>query len=84
MYLCQIFNEKENMEYTVIIHKDEESGWYTGKCVQVPAAMSQGKTIAELMDNMKDALSLVLQCYKDKAKSEHSGERIFYRKLALA
>ena len=69
MYLCQIFNEKENMEYTVIIHKDEESGWYTGKCVQVPAAMSQGKTIAELMDNMKDAISLVLMCRTRDSKS---------------
>ena len=69
MYLCQIFNEKENMEYTVIIHKDEESGWYTGKCVQVPAAMSQGKTIAELMDNMKDAISMVLMCRTRDSKS---------------
>lgn len=57
------------MEYTVIIHKDEESGWYTGKCVQVPAAMSQGKTIAELMDNMKDAISMVLMCRTRDSKS---------------
>ena len=72
------------MEYTVLIHKDEKSGWYTGKCLQIPAAMSQGMTIDELMENMKDAISLVLECYKTQAKSEHSGERIFYRKLAIA
>ena len=45
-----------DMEYTVLIHKDEESGWYSGKCVQIPAAMSQGKTLDELMENMKDAI----------------------------
>lgn len=72
------------MEYTVIIHKDENSGWYSGKCVQIPAAMSQGKTLDELMENMKDAISLVLECYKNQAKSEFTGERVFYRKLAMA
>lgn len=71
------------MEYTVLIHKDETSGWYTGKCIQVPAAMSQGRTLDELMDNMKDAVSLVLECYKEQAKAECSGKRFFYRKLAM-
>jgi predicted RNase H-like HicB family nuclease len=37
------------MEYTIIIEKDPESGWYVGKCIQVPAAMSQGETLDELM-----------------------------------
>ena len=50
------------MEYTVIIHKDEASGWYTGKCVQVPGAMSQGRSLEELMENMRDAISLMLEC----------------------
>ena len=56
------------MEYSVIIHKDEKSGWYTGKCVQVPGAMSQGRTLDELIENMKDAISLMLECYKDEAR----------------
>ena len=47
------------MDYTILIHKDEKSGWYIGKCIQVPGAMSQGETLDELMENMKDAISLV-------------------------
>ena len=70
------------MEYTVIIQKDPESGWYIGKCVQIPAAMSQGETLNELMENMKDAISLVLDYYKEKARKE-SRPGAFYRKLAL-
>ena len=46
--------------------------------------MSQGKTLDELMENMKDAIHLVLECYRDQLKTEYSGERIFYRKLAMA
>lgn len=83
MYLCGVNTKKgNNMEYTIIIEKDPESGWYVGKCIQVPAAMSQGETLDELMENMKDAISLVLDYYKEKArKSSRSG--VFYRKLAL-
>ena len=72
------------MEYTIIIHKDGQSGWYTGKCVQVPGAMSQGRTLDELMDNMKEAISLMLECYRDEARQAYAGEKHFYRKLTLA
>lgn len=71
------------MDYTILIHKDEKSGWYIGKCIQVPSAMSQGETLDELMENMKDAISLVLEYYKEKARSESARERVFYRKLAV-
>lgn len=47
------------MEYTVIIHKDEKNGWYTGQCVQIPGALSQGRSLDELMVNMKEAISLM-------------------------
>ena len=71
------------MEYSVIIHKDEKSGWYTGKCVQVPGAMSQGRSLDELMENMKDAIALMLECYREEAKQAYVGEKYFYRKVAL-
>ena len=63
------------MEYTVIIHKDVETGWYTGKCVQVPGAMSQGKSLDELMENMKDAITLMLECYRDEALEAYAGQK---------
>ncbi len=72
------------MEYTIIIHKDEQSGWYTGKCMQVPGAMSQGRTLDELIENMKDAIRLMLECYRDEALQAYAGEKHFYRKVALA
>ena len=71
------------MEYSVIIHKDEASGWYTGKCLQVPGAMSQGRSLDELMENMKDAISLMLECYREEAKQAYQGEKFFYRKVAV-
>ena len=72
------------MECTVIVTKDPESGWFVGKCVQLPEAMSQGETLDELLDNMKDAISLVLECNKEKSLNAFKGGKIFYRKVAFA
>ena len=72
------------MEYTILVQKDPDSGWYVGRCVQVPGAVSQGETLDELMDNMKDAISLVLDYYRDEAHNEYKQGHSFYRKLAMA
>ncbi|MBR4497519.1 MAG: type II toxin-antitoxin system HicB family antitoxin [Bacteroidales bacterium] len=72
------------MEYTISIQKDAKSGWYCGQCVQLPAAISQGETLNELMENMKDAISLVLEHNKEQLKKNTKGEKTFYRKLAMA
>ena len=55
----------DNVEYTVSIEKDEGC-WYCGQCVQIPGALSQGKTLNELMDNMKEAIGLMTEWQKDK------------------
>lgn len=73
-----------DMKYTVIIKKDPESGWYVGRCAQIPGAVSQGETFAELMENMKDAISLVLEYNSEKARMDFAGQHVFYRNLELA
>ena len=71
------------MEYTVIIHKDEKSGWYTGKCVQVPGAMSQGKTLDELMENMKDAIRISVESRMAEIKKRYEGQDVFYMDVVI-
>ncbi|MBQ7489763.1 MAG: type II toxin-antitoxin system HicB family antitoxin [Bacteroidales bacterium] len=71
------------MEYTIIIEKNPESGWYVGQCMQLPEAISQGETLAELMDNMKDAIELVVEYKKDDMKKRYLNRKVFYRKLTV-
>ena len=47
------------MKFTAIIEKGE-NGWYVGQLEELPAALSQGKTIEELKENLLDALRLLL------------------------
>lgn len=38
-----------------------DDDWYVGKLREIPVVFSQGKTMEELNENIKDALSLMLQ-----------------------
>jgi predicted RNase H-like HicB family nuclease len=45
----------------------DKNSSFSGQCVELPAAISQGKTLEELRQNMKEAILLVLG-------SQHSKE----------
>jgi len=51
-------------EYTVIIEKDED-GFYVGEVVEIPGCYSQGETIEELMENIKEAIQASLEDMND-------------------
>jgi len=63
------------MEYSMSIERTHD-GWYFGKCVQIPEAFSQGKTISELKANVLDAINLILAEYPDRYHLEKSTSSI--------
>lgn len=82
LYLCdKVHRDTSIMEYTIIIEQNPETGMYVGQCLQVPAAISQGNTCEELMDNMKDAIDLVLSYYRDEFIAENKGKNVIYQNL---
>ena len=70
------------MEYTAII-KEVEDGWYMGQCEQVPGAITQGQTIEEVKENLKEAIALVLESEKEHCQRRYEGERFIRRKIAV-
>jgi predicted RNase H-like HicB family nuclease len=56
--------------FTVRLRKDEETGYYAARCVELPEAISQGKTEEEAITNLREALELVLEEYESQAKKE--------------
>lgn len=46
-------------KYFVLVHKDEKNG-YWGECPELPGCFSQGDTVDELMEHMKEAVTLYL------------------------
>ena len=57
-------------KYTVIIEQNPDTGCYVGQCKQLPEALSQGKTVEELMENMKEAVSLAIECLQLEIPAE--------------
>lgn len=47
-----------------------DDGWYVGKIREIPGIFSQGETLEELKENIKEAYRLMLQ--EDKAMPEES------------
>ena len=55
----------KRLELTIMVEKGE-NGYYVGQIVEYPAALSQGLTMDELENNLKDALKLLLQVQKEQ------------------
>jgi predicted RNase H-like HicB family nuclease len=55
------------MQYKVAIHKDEEgyAVWVPG----LPGCWSQGNTVEEALENIKDAIEIYLETAEELAKS---------------
>ena len=54
-------------KFTILIQKAPEGG-YSGQCLEIPAAISQGETVEELKTNMKESIELALESIKDLKK----------------
>ena len=50
---------QDRPEFYVVIERDED-GFYVGEVPQLRACYSQGRTIDELMANMRDVIALCL------------------------
>ena len=58
------------MNYTISI-QENENGWLTGQCEQIPEAISEGKDIDHLMKNMYDVIAEALEIRKDDFLANH-------------
>jgi predicted RNase H-like HicB family nuclease len=56
------------MQYTVIVHNAEEGGYWV-EVPSLPGCYSQGETIDEAMNNVKEAIELHIQGLKDEGQA---------------
>jgi predicted RNase H-like HicB family nuclease len=57
----------ERLRMTIAFDDPDEAGWIVARIVEVPGAMSQGKTREEARENVLDALQVVLAPDDDDA-----------------
>ncbi len=56
--------------FTIRLKKDPDSGWFAVRCVELPEAISQGRTEEEALKNIREAVELVLEERVEEAKRQ--------------
>jgi len=70
------------MKYTAIIEKTNDE-CYIAYCAQVPGANSQGRTLEEAQNNLKEAISLILKSEEELAMAQVKDKKVFYSEIAF-
>jgi predicted RNase H-like HicB family nuclease len=73
----------KKMDLTVLIEKGE-NGYYIGQLEEYPPVVSQGKSIDELKENIKDALGLYLDVQKELLTNEYKKRKVLRRRISFA
>ena len=63
-----------DLKFTAIFEPSEEGG-YVGYVAELPGANSQGETLEETRENLKDAVEMLLDCYREDAETKLSSNR---------
>lgn len=61
-----------NKEFYVVIERDED-GIYVGEVPQLKACYSQGKTVDELMKNIREVIEMCLEELEEESTTEFIG-----------
>lgn len=56
------------MQFTVKLEESDEGG-YTAQCLELPAAISEGDSKDEAIENIKEAIQLVLEVSQEQARA---------------
>lgn len=68
--------------YTAIFERGEQ-GWWIASCPEVPGAMTQGRTIEEARENLKDAIHMMLEVMREDAEKEIEGKEVIRESIEV-
>ena len=66
------------MEYSVIVHKAEEGGYWV-EVPALPGCYSQGESVEETLENVKEAIALYLQTLREEGQDIPKDEEIVFK-----
>lgn len=71
------------MENLTAIYEYTEDGWWVVSVPEIPGAHSQGRTLEEAREMIKDAVTLLLEVRREDADRETEGREVIREPLAL-
>jgi predicted RNase H-like HicB family nuclease len=73
-----------SVDFTISFDSPDEDGWIVARILEVPGAMSQGRTREEARENVLDALRTVLTTDEELAGQDPQADREHLRFVAAA
>ncbi|MBC8450235.1 MAG: type II toxin-antitoxin system HicB family antitoxin [Chloroflexi bacterium] len=71
-------------DYKVIVEPDEEAGGYVVSCPALEGCYSQGETIEEALDNIREAILLCLEDLQEQAMPLPDASKMLIGSVAVA
>ena len=71
------------MQNFTAVFERAEQGWWVATCPEIPGAVSQGKTIDEAREMLRDAIEILLEVRREKEAKEHAGREVVREPLVL-
>ena len=68
-------------EFTAVFEQDGE--WWIGWVEELPGANTQGATLEEARDNLKEAVQLILEANRELARRETKGKSVIREELSV-
>lgn len=68
--------------FTAVFEKGEQ-GWWVATCQEIPEAITQGRTVEEARENLKDAIRLELEIRREEAEEDLEGHEVIRERIAL-
>jgi predicted RNase H-like HicB family nuclease len=72
-----------SIDFTIAFDQPDEGGWIVARVLEVPGALSQGRTREEARENVLDALRTVLTP-DDELRGRRSGEDLEHLRFVAA
>ena len=66
------------MQYSVVVHAAEEGGYWV-EVPALPGCASQGETVEETLENVKEATALYLQALREEGQDIPKDEEIVFK-----
>jgi predicted RNase H-like HicB family nuclease len=66
------------MEYSVVVHKAEEAGFWV-EVPALPGCYSQGETLDETLENVREAIDLYLEVLREERETIPRDEEIVFK-----
>jgi len=63
---------------------ESEGGGYTAYAEELPGAISEGDTLEEARENLRDAIELLVEANRELARKPHSGQKVTREKITIS